>query len=217
MSNKTCCKKIFKHIDKYFMYRESLYSLHLDLGNFVQNDRNMLLSKLPLQFEEYYVPFYYIITNKLIPGILLDIPKIAALEKLCSESFVGYIPMFLSMPKEHRHIWDTYDFLQARIPLVQKRKRVQLSNLNEIVPIVDDINNYNDNLQSVEETNINSQLLHRQVIILDPVRLRFDSITRQETQRLKQSEHNKLARITILYTLAFFALALITFFIIYLA
>lgn len=215
MSNKTCFKHIFKHADKYFMYSKSLYSMYLDLGNFVQNNRNMLLSKLPLQFEEYYVPFYYRIPNKLIPGILLDIPKIVALEKLCSESFVGYIPMFSSMPK--RHTWDTYDCLQARIPLIQKRKRVQLLNLNKIVPIVDEINNYNDDLQSVEETNIHSQLLHRQEIFLDPVRLRLDSITRQETQRLKQSEHNKLARITILYTLAFFALALITFFIIYLA
>lgn len=206
----------FTYVDKYFMHNESLHSFSLDLNKFVQNDRNILLSEVPLKFNEYYVPFYYRKSNKLAPGILLDLPKIVVLEKLCSD-FVGYNPMFSSLPKEHQHAWDTFNFLQARIPLVKKIQRVQLSNLNEIVPFVDEINLINDDVESVEESNINSQLLHGQVIILDPVRLELDTMARQETQRLKQSEHNKLARITIMYTLAFFALALITFFIIYLA
>lgn len=215
ISNKTFLNNFSTYIDKYFTNNESLPSFSIDFNDFIQNDCNMLLSKATLQFEQYYVPVYCKKSNKLIPGILLDIPKITALEKLCSDSFIDYVPILSFLPKEELSSRDISHYFLSRIPLVQKRPKIKMLNLDEIVPIVQEVRTNTEGVQTIEEPDVHSQLLQRQVLILDPLNLDTDS--RQEKQRLKQSEHNKLARITIMYTLAFFALALVTFFIIYLA
>lgn len=210
-NSKNISNNFITYIDICYRNTELLPKWSINLYQFTQNDRNMLLSAVPFQFDEYYVPLYCRYLSNLVPGILLDIPKF---HSLCSESLNKDTPAKNTLFSE-KHLNTGGITSLSRISVVQDRLRSRVCNLDEIVPIIDELHDRNnEEVQIVEEADVSSQL-QNQMLMLDPLRL--NSLTRQEKHKLKQSEHNKLARITIMYTLAFFALALITFFIIYLA
>ncbi|CAH1981140.1 unnamed protein product [Acanthoscelides obtectus] len=85
------------------------------------------------------------------------------------------------------------------------------ADIEEIIAVVETDN------AIVEETSdeVEPSSSEKEVLLLNPLLLEMRS--RRTKQRISDSEHKKIARITILYILAFFALALVTFFVTYLA
>lgn len=106
--------------------------------------------------------------------------------------------------------------LLSRLPVfcekIKKRHQIPI-NFDEISPVEDENPIIGDDL----DTNRGEKChLEQSPIILRPLELEMVH-KKRITNRFIQSEQKKLARITIMYTLAFFGLALTTFFIIYLA
>lgn len=210
-SNNTISNNFSTYIDRHYINSQCLSGFSVDSNVFIHNDQNMLLSNINIQSQECYVPFHCRKSNKLFPGVLLDLPEIVALEK-CSDGFPTYTN---SSPEERLNIQDKGNVSILGTSLIHNTLNSEICDINEIIPYTDNVATDDIEIRNVEEFSIHSEVSHRQELILDPLRL--NTITRGEEQRLKLSEHNQLVRIIIMYTLAFFALALITFFIIYLA
>ncbi|KAF7267997.1 hypothetical protein GWI33_018840 [Rhynchophorus ferrugineus] len=81
--------------------------------------------------------------------------------------------------------------------------------LDEIIPVVEEAASFNNNPRGRYPSE-------GDLLVLDPLLLEIMPRKRPKAP-LTDSEQNKIARITITYVLAFFALVLTTFFIIYLA
>ncbi|EFA10130.2 hypothetical protein TcasGA2_TC012310 [Tribolium castaneum] len=106
--------------------------------------------------------------------------------------------------------------LLSRISMKPKRKSIRLVDLDEISPVEDDNPRITDEFV---ENQTDKPLLDKprfNPIILEPLSL--EGLQKKRViNRIYETEEKKLIRITIMYTLAFFALAITTFFIIYLA
>lgn len=112
-----------------------------------------------------------------------------------------------------------------------KKKKVK-QNLDEISPVENEnitistpkvVKKYpNKSLDEIEKILLEKKKLElqlqaeRNIFLLEPLLLENIPSKRLEN-KITPSEHKKIVRFTIMYTLAFFALAIVTFFIIYLA
>lgn len=210
--------------DLYFMNNCSLIGRSVNLLEFVQSDNCMFVSSVFNNVATDFVPFYYKNSN-IEQGILLDVPCVSS-QKYCDNnslhyvdhSFGNFVPIFSHMPNQidtyrQKILSDSYSF---RNSVCFKIKPPTLPDLNRIIRIVDEPAESAENEQLLDVSEVTIQpLQRREILLLDPLLL--DAVPNHIKQRLTQSEHNKIARVTILYTLAFFALVLVTFFIIYLA
>lgn len=217
------CSKFTTYSDFYFKNNQTLNTYLVPVRNLVQTERNILVSNTESNFNTAFVPFYYKYAAQDTPGLLLNLPKFdlnESRDKLELESclFKNNVPIFVSTSdyfyprKVCSHHYSRISFLNG------KKKTVQNVNLDEIMPVLDEMPCSSDVLHYDEadsfEEHTNQPINERDVLLLNPLLL--ESVTRTKP-RLTQSEHRKIARITIMYTLAFFALVLITFFVIYLA
>lgn len=133
------------------------------------------------------------------------------------KSFTGYCPVFKRSLIQFRVV--LFKEFCTRLPLSYSqaifKKKVAcrlLVDLDEISPVED------DNPTIMDDLTVNPLLDDQRYspIILQPLSL--ESLHKKRVvNRIYESEQKKLVRITIMYTLAFFALAIMTFFIIYLA
>lgn len=216
------CSQFTTYIDFYFKNNQTLNSNLVPVENLVQTEHNILVSSVESNINTAFVPFYYKYATQDPPGLLLNLPKFDLNEaphrlELDSCLFKNYVPIFVSTnnnfyPKKvYSHQYSRTSFSNG------KKKTVQNVNLDEIMPVLDEISCSSDVLHyeaDLIDENTNQPISERDVLLLNPLLL--ESVPRTKP-RLTQSEHKKIARITIMYTLAFFALVLITFFVIYLA
>ncbi|KAJ3642158.1 hypothetical protein Zmor_024967 [Zophobas morio] len=134
------------------------------------------------------------------------------------KSFSNYCPVFKCCLSNTRIVF--FGELLSRLSLhhqpVRRKPLVSLVDLDEISPVEDDNPRITDDLivNPVERPLLEKNRFNP--IILDPLSLEIIQ-KKRVINRLYETEQKKLVRITIMYTLAFFALALTTFFIIYLA
>lgn len=206
LSNNYCT-----YIDRYSSNTKCLSGFLVNLNVLVQTDYNLLLSNLNTQFEEYYMPFYYKLPNMLFPGVLLDLPQKVTLENFCSDSLLDCKS---SAPRKHLNAQIKGSFpLLSTLP--ENTSKPRICHVDDTIPVSQNVLSDDTEIGIQEDLNIHPDILHIEEFILDPIRLNM--ITREEERRLELSEHNQLARVIIMYTLAFFMLALVTFFIIYLA
>ncbi|KAJ8945125.1 hypothetical protein NQ318_001590 [Aromia moschata] len=122
------------------------------------------------------------------------------------------MPILALPPIEFRRIRRSSD-CYSRISLLDvKKKNLRHINLDEIIPVLEETDCNHGSISSeretglVEEPKTFAQPEAEQVLLLNPLLL--ETLPRAKP-RLTQSEHKKIARITIVYTLAFFALALL--------
>lgn len=106
--------------------------------------------------------------------------------------------------------------LLSRISIKQKKKPIRIVvDLDEISPVDDDNPRITDEVGNQSEKPLLGENRFNP-IILEPLSL--ENLQKKRViNRIYETEQKKLIRITIMYTLAFFALAITTFFIIYLA
>lgn len=212
----------FSYSDLYIKHQKVLYSCEVRLSNFIQTNNCVLIgnSSSFVTRSLDFVPFYKNYSPLPPVGVLLDLPKPKMVfnsiinksndisEKffsLCTAVNSHYI---YSYPKKQ------YASYYCRNSCSEIKKRRATLDLDEIVPVVEEVVP-----QNVENRRISSARYATEgdILILDPLLLEVMPRTKRFKNQLTESEHNKIARITITYILAFFALVLTTFFIIYLA
>lgn len=223
INNATLYDTFTTYSDIYFKNNQTLNSFIVPVHELVQTEHNILISNSVSNFSTAFVPFYYKYVAQDIPGMLLNLPKFDLNEsrdklELNSCLFKNYAPIFASTSnrfypsKVYSHHYSRVSFSNG------KKKALQSVNLDEIKPVLDEISNSSGVLH-YEETDLineptNQPITERDVLLLNPLLLETGPRVKP---RVTQSEHKKIARITIMYTLAFFALVLVTFFVIYLA
>ncbi|KAG5898797.1 hypothetical protein JTB14_011007 [Gonioctena quinquepunctata] len=200
--------------DHYFKENQTLPSRFVFLNEFIQTERNLLVSRESFIVPA-FVPFHVKRSCDSACGFLMDLKRTrpssqgevfnedASEMKECA-------PIFQKLAVNNR-IKGFADCYFSRVTSGLKKRRATVEDLDIILPMAEDVSqNSLQNELIAEESDV-----ERDVLLLDPLLLDFNS-TRQTKQRTNLSEHKKMVRITILYTLAFFALALVTFFSIYL-
>lgn len=185
-------------------YRQGIIlpSCEFNLKNFVCTESNLLLncSGIKSSFFTHFVPFYPL-TRPVLPCVLLDVPK-----PLIDPSGPSVI-----VANNTHYSKKCYASVYCRNSM--NKTRQPILDLDEIIPVADDMmlphffNLNNRRARSASEGD---------GLILDPLLLEVMPRNRVKTP-LTDPEQNKIARITITYILAFFALVLTTYFIIYLA
>lgn len=186
--------------DLYFKQNQILPSYLLCFKDYVQCDNSMLISKKNHNIIANFVPLIY--KNQ----------QFHATENLESKIISG--PIFSNFPIIYYAPKVVCDYYSTRIPVRSKKPKIININLDEIVPMVEVVaRNIEEHLDN-NRINI-EEIMERDVLLLNPLLLEVQP--RRSKPRLTQSEHKKIIRITILYILGFFALALVTFFITYLA
>lgn len=184
-------------------YRQGIIlpSCEFSLRNFVHTESNLLIncSGIKPSFFNHFVPFYRL-TRPVLTCVLLDVPK-----SLTDPSGTSII-----VANNTHYSKKCYASVYCRNSM--NRNRRPILDLDEIIPVVEDMlpHYFNFNNRRVRSVN------EGDVLILDPLLLEAMPRNRVKTP-LTDSEQNKIARITITYILAFFALVLTTYFIIYLA
>ncbi|KAJ8920100.1 hypothetical protein NQ315_011755 [Exocentrus adspersus] len=195
--------------DLYFKDNQSLNSRFIRLGDFSETATKVLVSNKIVDFSNAFVPFYRRSSQE-FPGVLLDTKNNISLDLKESPCiFKNHVPVFTCVNKSF-YPSKVFDSRYCRTSIDGRKRAVRNVNLDEIVPVLEDLSLSSLDVSRYEEEPVRE----RDVILLNPLLL--ESATRPEP-RLIQSEHKKMARITILYVLAFFALILVTFFVIYLA
>lgn len=178
----------------------------LYLKDFVQTTSGLLVNNKFSRFYEFWVPFY-VISPVYNSGLLLDIANYDVKtfrkkkEYSNNDCFTNYVRIFDGLTDDTCHT--SLPFRYYQIPQVIAKTE----NLDEITPVEDDTPELNelDNADSIES-----------VLILDPRKLTHYAPKRRR-KAVSYSEQRQIVRVTILYVLGFFALILVTFFIIYLA
>lgn len=185
--------------DKYFKHNQTLPSRIIDLKKFVQTERNLLVSNDNF-YSTNFVPFY--LRAQRNHSISYN-----------NEHFSNYVPIFDYLLSNT--IEKSFDNYITRISLGCKKKKRNIRNLDEIQLIGEEFcrNAETDSIQ--EADNLIETRYERNELLLDPLSLELNQ-RRAQQFKISQSEHKKIVRITIVYVLAFFALALVTFFSLYL-
>lgn len=184
-------------------YREGIIlpSCEFSLKNFVHTESNLLINCSDVKpFFNNFVPFYQLTKPSVLPCVLLNVPK-PPIDPSGTSIIVG---------NNTHYSKKGYASIYCRNSMNKKCRPIL--DLNEIIPVAEDMlphyfNFNNRRAQFASEGD---------VMILDPLLLEAMPRNRVKTA-LTDPEQNKIARITITYILAFFALVLTTYFIIYLA
>lgn len=133
---------------------------------------------------------------------------------------ISHIP---SRKKKFGKIWASNLDLDRITPVkFKKRERENMFNLSslsvhELEEILLSRKRVEKELKHSKVRSLEDVRIARSFPILEPLLLKEDDDIDSEKVRLRISEHKKIVRITIAYTLAFFILAIITFYIIYYA
>jgi hypothetical protein len=204
--------------DLYFKNNKTLNTFPLDLRGYVHTNNNTFIS----------TSMHRVVATNFMPCFkkcfgLLQIVKYSLSDSSdisfnLDKSYKGYNPI-LNYDSSRSRI-TLFGELLSRISLshqvIKKKTQSNLIDLDEITPVDD------DNPRIVDDLIVNQidkPLLDKNrfnPIILEPLSL--ENIQKKRViNRIYETEQKKLVRITIMYTLAFFALAITTFFIIYLA
>lgn len=205
----------FSYSDLYIKRKEMLYSCEIRLGCFSELDTGVLIRNDCCSFVSDFVPFYKTFLSMPPVGVLLDLSK--PRYKVNDSSKVDVCTYFpICDPVTSHQVYSypkkTYASHFSRNSCSETKKRRATLDLDEIVPVAEDVLPQHNN-RRISRARFASE---GDVLILDPLLL--DTMPRKRVKPpLSESEQNKIARITITYILAFFALVLTTYFIIYLA
>lgn len=169
-------------------------------GALTQAHNNILITNGCAKTCSYFLPFYEVTNSINVRGVLLDLhhySKSINFDKYQLEEnefiFEKYTAMF-------QYETEIVSYGLRKSP-TQRCSRISVkNNLDEISPADSD------------ESFLNETGKEHEAVLLANVLYKHDS-----SENLHDHEHNKLVRVTILYILGFFALASVTFFIIYLA
>ncbi|RZC42945.1 glycogen debranching enzyme, partial [Asbolus verrucosus] len=211
-------KNFTVYSDLYFKNNITLNKSLLKLSAYVHGSNNSLISVHSSIHKKNFVPFF----NECFG--LLQIVKYSPSDSSdinfnLDKSFTNYYPIF-KYDSFHSQIKFFNDLLsRLSLPHVQTFRRKPLSSLvdlDEISPVEDDNPRIPDDLiiNQIERPLLDKSRCNP--IILEPLSLEIVQ-KKRVMNRVYETEQKKLVRITIMYTLAFFALAITTFFIIYLA
>lgn len=196
--------------DLYFKYNQTLPGELVSFKNFTQTDDNYLIRRNFPNNLSNFVPFYQ--TN---PNYNLEstdsqhVQAIPTTETSCYSlnSFDSYFPIFMPLFKNAHfkplNIYNNHHLLN---------RRNSRQTLDEVIPLMNEMYQNIDNRSTQNQEN--EFYLERNILLLDPLFL--DLNERRTKMKKTRTEHNKIVRITIIYVMAFFALALITFFSLYL-
>lgn len=185
----------------------NIYGLLLDLSYFRFEDSHKLLSK-PNQNTKLFKNY--------VPAVIYNHN---------TDDSINYYPLNDYNYRNSHKYSKTYEF--------KVKKQKVFVDLDEISPV----ENENITISSpkltkfhnkktldkmehklIEQKRINMKLqTEKNVFLLEPLLLENVLLNKVGKEKLTLTEHKKIVRLTIFYTLAFFALALVTFFIIYLA
>lgn len=164
---------------------------------------SLLITETSAKNCTHFLPFYEIKTSA--KGILLDIkhfPKVVNFQKFQLEnnhlSFNGYTAIFEYESKLINYsIFRTPEELYSRISHKSQRDAKIINRMYNI----DEISTADTEESFLDGADEND----------------IEKCNHDSSEGLSEGERNKLARVTILYILGFFALVSVTFFIIYLA
>lgn len=172
-------------------------------GAFTQADK-ILITNGCAKTCAYFLPFYEVTNFVNVSGVLLDLhhfSKSINFDKYQVEKnefiFEKYTAMFQYETEIIR-----YGLRKTPTEQCSRISIKNANNLDEISPA---------ETQDIKEF-LNESGAEHEAVLLANVLYKHDS-----SESLHDHEHNKLVRVTILYTLGFFALTSVTFFIIYLA
>lgn len=199
--------------DLYFKHNQTLPNAVVSLSKFIQSD-NLLLSNDSLICSSNFVPFYQEVPKYCIGILDSKHGHLSYKELKCSydpSSYDAYVPIFLSLPTNNHFKSFTNNYISRRTMGLSKKRRPTVQNLDEIIPMMDEMYR---NIEHSPRQHEPEPYLERNVLLLDPLLL--DLNERRTKLQISRSEHKKIVRITIMYVLAFFALALVTFFSLYL-
>nr|CAI5828956.1 unnamed protein product [Callosobruchus analis] len=198
--------------DLYFKNSQTIPSCVIVLNDYTQTERNLLISKSRFICSTSFVPFFHQIPCKNTPGILHGLSRFSPTKLECEQcSIIEQFPIFSNILKHNYQKKHSLGYLACRIHTPKKVGR-KIADIEEIIAVVESDNALIEETPNEVEQPASAE---REVLLLNPLLLEMRS--RRSKQRISDSEHKKIARITILYVLAFFALALITFFVTYLA
>lgn len=205
----------FSYSDWYIKRKQPLYSCEIMLDSFSQTETCVLVRYFSSLVSD-YVPFYKLLSIAPSTGVLLDLYESLPNLNSCRQSKPTicenknlYFPI-TSPVNAHRirsYPSKCYSSYYCRNSCYEVKKPKANLDLDEIVPVIEDIFPRENRRHANSEADI---------LILDPLLLEYNPRKRVKIP-LTESEQNKIARITITYILAFFALILFTYFIIYLA
>lgn len=206
----------------YFKCNKSLNSM-LYVKCLMEADGSLIVVNNSMLGDD-FVPFYKnICLLSECQGLLLDVPiyerRNFSLPKLSTNylSYKRYVPIYKAALNDDHYKNKCYNNVYNRISIVNRRRKCQKLNLDEITPVEEDIS-ANEQQFLANECKLDSQPQGEEdVLILNPLLLEVIPRERNKIHHISVNEHKKIVRITILYTFGFFALALVTFFVIYLA
>lgn len=204
-----------KYLSDQFLFSGYANILNINLNNFVQSlHSNILILGVHYQIGP-YIPQYFKQFEYNFPGLLIFNASSSKVVQP-SKKINNFNPYYYRIPRSNLY----------------KRKRFKI-NLDEITPVEEEneIPSNENNLLLKEPVATSSKYTYENletnkrfsnhneedIFILDPTLLEAVPRKRSYSRKLAETEHKQIVRITILYILAFFALTLTTFFIIYLA
>lgn len=229
--------------DLYFKQNKSLFGYIKHIGNLAYGSNNTsvfndeLFNSRKINFE--YMPIYMFVNyDHAHLKLLMDLTTTESKKSLsASNSFKKPIPLIVynteiedldevkekSFGEKCNRVCSNYYFYRTK-------KKKQKINLDEISPVENEhfcistpkIKKQHKSLEEIEKMLFEKKKLElqlqaeRNLFLLEPLLLE-NLPTKRIDHKLTPIEHKKIVRFTIMYTLAFFALAIVTFFIIYLA
>jgi len=205
----------FSYSDKYIKQNQMLYSRELSLSCFNETDKGVLVAPDLFNVDDAnnFLTFFKDCCEISPGGVLLDLPKpnIDSKRCYCAAKIVN-ISIATSV-NSHTAYPNPRKLFSPYCRNTERSKPKATLDLDEIIPVLDESGSFNENFRGVSR---NGYVNDGDILVLDPLLL--EVMPRQRAKApLTEFEQNKIARITITYVLAFFALVLTTFFIIYLA
>lgn len=210
--------EFFSYSDLYIKHKKMLYSCEIRLSSFVHTETGLLVCETANFGKSMdYVPFYKNYVTMPPVGVLLDLPKpkvnVNSISKPCISTYFP-VSTFVNTHYIYCYPKKVYASLYCRNSCSQIKKRRATLDLDEIVPVVEEAEQQHIDTRRISRARYASE---GDVLILDPLLLEIAPRVNRIKTHLTESEQNKIARVTITYILAFFALVLTTFFIVYLA
>lgn len=221
----------------YFKLNQPLFGYKIDLSNVIYDfNHAKIYPRIYPNVSYEYVPIYQ--RNFIAScGVLIDTPTMKRdnsrkfVNKLNKNTkiFKNYISAIIyNHNKNEIDSYSTIKDYNCRNSLNYNKTftfKITSKNYNvdldEISPVEDETSNlnsspFNPKINEIVNKNLNKTTIEddTNIIILQPLQL--ESMNKLNKDKQILSDHKKIVRLTIFYTLSFFALAIITFFVIYL-
>lgn len=214
--------------DIYFKLNQPLFGYKIDLSNvFFDFNNAKIYSRIYNNITYEYVPVFQNVNCNSASKLRNKLNKNTKL-------FKNYIPAIIynhnknEIDNYNKSICNDYNYRNSLMYNKTFKFKINITtiDLDEITPVEDETthsifnnNNNHHNGMDYDGTLTRSKACNNgaNVIIIEPLKLEFINKKATKDKKLTLSEHKKIVRLTIFYTLAFFALAIITFFIIYLS